>query len=375
MKPVPVPSGLPYTPILEQLPPLVPFVGPEALERERGEPFRARLGANESAFGISPAARRAGMAALERMSWYADPENHELRAALAAEHGVAPDNIAVAAGIDDLLGLAVRAFAAERAAVMTAGSYPTFAFHVAGYGARLIEVPYREDHVDLERLPDAAAAGGAPLLYAANPDNPAGTWRAAADVERVIERLPPGMILLLDEAYAEFAPPEAIPAAGVLAPNVLRLRTFSKAHGMAGGRVGYAICAAEVWQAFEKIRHHYGMNRIAQEAALASLGDHGFIAGVAAAVRTGRDEYARIAARHGLTVLPSGANFVNFDAGSTARAEALLRALIRRGVFVRKAKAPPLDRTVRVTVGRPDERAVLAEVLGAALADADREAP
>ena len=366
---------LPLTPILAGLPPLVPFVGPEALERRRGGPFRARLGANESAFGISPAARRAAAAALERMSWYADPENHELRAALAAAHGVAPDNIAVAAGIDDLLGLAVRAFAAERAAVMTAGSYPTFAFHAAGYGARLIEVPYLQDHVDLDRLLDAAAAGGATtLLYAANPDNPAGTWRTAADVERLIARLPPGMVLLLDEAYAEFAPPAAIPAAGVLAPNVLRLRTFSKAHGMAGGRVGYAVCAAPVWRAFENIRHHYGMNRIAQEAALASLGDTGFIAGVAAAVQAGRHDYARIAARHGLTALPSGANFVNFDAGSAARAEALLRALIRRGVFVRKAKAPPLDRTVRVTVGRPEERAVLAEVLGPALADADREA-
>ena len=363
---------LPYTPILAGLPPLVPFVGPEALERERGGPFRARLGANESAFGISPIARRVGTAALERMSWYADPENHELRAALAAAHGVAPDNIVIAAGIDDLLGLAVRAFAAERAAVMTAGSYPTFAFHVAGYGARLITVPYRDDRVDLDGLLDAAIGGGATLLYVANPDNPAGTWRDATDVQRLVERVPPGMVLLLDEAYADFAPAAAIPPAGLLGPGVLRLRTFSKAHGMAGGRVGYAICTAEAWQGFEKIRHHYGMNRIAQEVALASLGDSDFIAGVVASVQAGRLEYARIAADHGLTVLPSGTNFVNFDTGSAARADALLDALIRHGVFVRKAKAPPLDRTVRITVGRPDERAVLAEVLGDALADADR---
>ena len=362
---------LPYTPILARLPPLVPFVGPEALERERGAPFRARLGANESAFGISPVARTIGMAALERMSWYADPENHELRAALAAVHGVAPDNIAIAAGIDDLLGLAVRAFAAERVAVMTAGSYPTFAFHVAGYGAELITVPYRDDRVDLDALLDAAIAGGATLLYVANPDNPAGTWREAADVQRLIDRLPAGMVLLLDEAYVEFAPPEAIPPAGLLGPNVLRLRTFSKAHGMAGGRVGYAICTTEAWQGFEKIRHHYGMNRVAQEVALASLGDPAFIAGVVAAVQSGRAEYAEIAARHGLTVLRSGTNFVNFDVGSAQRADALLRALIRHGVFVRKAAAPPLDRTVRITVGRPEERAVLGEVLGAALADAD----
>lgn len=350
----------------------MPFVGPEALERERGKKFRARLGANESSFGISPVACQTGVAALGRMSWYADPENYDLRVALAAFHGVASENIAVAAGIDDLLGLAVRAFAADRTAVVTAGSYPTFAFHVAGYGARLITVPYRDDHVDLDGLLDAAISTSASVLYVANPDNPSGTWRDAADVEELIERLPSSTVLLLDEAYAEFAPTAAIPLPGVLGSNVLRLRTFSKAHGMAGGRVGYAICAEEVWQGFEKIRHHYGMNRVAQEMALASLGDPDFVAGVVESVEDGRREYTRIAADHGLTVLESGTNFVNFDIGSEDRADALLAALICHGVFVRKAKVPPLNRTVRITVGWPGERAVLAEVLGAALADTDR---
>ena len=116
----------------------------------------------------------------------------------------------------------------------------------------------------------------------------------------------------------------------------------------------------------------YDLARIAQEVALASLGGSDFIAGVVASVHAGRLEYERIATDHGLTVLPSGTNFVNFDTGSADRADALLDALVRHGVFVRKAKAPPLDRTVRITVGRPDERAVLAEVLGDALADADR---
>lgn len=363
---------LPFTSILSGLPPLVPFVGPEAMERTRGSLFRARLGANESSFGISSLARERGMDALGRVSWYADPENYELRAALASFHEVEPDNIAVAAGIDDLLGLAVRAFAAERTAVMTAGSYPTFAFHVAGYGAQLITVPYREDRVDLEGLLDAAISVGATLLYVANPDNPAGTWCDAVDVARLIERLPSSMVLLLDEAYVEFAPARAVSLSGVLAPNVLRLRTFSKAHGMAGGRVGYAICAVEVQEGFEKIRHHYGMNRIAQEMALASLSDEEFIAGVVKSVEAGRRQYAGIAASHGLKVLESGTNFVNFDTGSEDRSDALLAALIRHGVFVRKAKVPPINRTVRITVGVPDERAVLAEVLGLALADADR---
>ncbi len=207
----------------------------------------------------------------------------------------------------------------------------------------------------------------------ANPDNPAGTWREAADVLRLIDRLPTEIVLLLDEAYAEFSPSVAIPSGGVLAPNVIRLRTFSKAHGMAGGRVGYAICSEEVSQGFEKIRNHYGMNRVAQEMALASLTDPDFISGVVEQVSIGRLEYTKIASNHGLTVLPSGTNFVNFDLGFKERADAFLDALIQHRVFVRKATQPPLNRTVRISVGHPDERLVLSEVLGLAIDDADRE--
>ena len=171
-----------------------PFVGPEAIERDHGHVFRARVGANESAFGMSPRAREAAQATLATLSWYGDPENYELRAALASHHGVEVGEVLVAAGIDDLLGLLVRAFATDGGrAVMAAGSYPTFAYHTASYGVPLDLVPYSaDDQVDLAALANqavlSAGASGhsghlsATLVYLANPDNPSGHFMPIDDV-------------------------------------------------------------------------------------------------------------------------------------------------------------------------------------------------
>jgi histidinol-phosphate aminotransferase len=149
---------------------------------------------------------------------------------------------------------------------------------------------------------------------------------------------------------------------------VIRLRTFSKAHGMAGMRIGYAIAPAEIIATFDKIRHHFGVSRLAQEAALASLGDPEFIADVAREVAEGRADYARIAAGLGLEALPSATNFVAIDMGSGARARATLAHLLEdEACFLRMPGVAPLDRLIRVTVGTEPERrgfaAALARVL------------
>src|SRR5690606_8317707 len=144
-------------PIAAALPETVPFVGPEALERARGRPFRARIGANENGFGPSPAAVEAMRASAPGMWMYCDPENHELRHALARFHGVGPENVVAGPGVDALLGLAVRLFAQPGDAIVTSlGGYPTFNFHVAGYGARLVTVPYVDDRENLGGLLAAA---------------------------------------------------------------------------------------------------------------------------------------------------------------------------------------------------------------------------
>jgi histidinol-phosphate aminotransferase len=355
-------NTFPFTPLVEKLPATIPFIGPETFERETGRVFKARVGANESAFGISPRAQQAMIDAIDSVGWYNDPENYDLRLALAQEYNVSVDEIGVGGGIDDLLGLVVRAVLEPgQVTVASTGSYPTYHYHIAGFDAISHTVPYRGDRNDLDALIDAVHKTGSHLVYLATPDNPTGTWHTAVEQQAFIDALPDNCICILDEAYFEFAPDEAVLPIHPHDPRVIRMRTFSKAHGMAGARVGYAIAHPEIVTAFDKIRLHFNVNRIAQIGALVSLGDHAFIRSVVDQVAEGRCEYDALGRDLDLPTLPSATNFVAFDCGTPERAQHILDALIERGVFVRKPAVPPLDRLVRVTVGTLEERAIFAE--------------
>lgn len=361
-----------FTDLVDSLPATVPFVGPETQERARGKVFRARIGANENAFGPSPNAIAAMQDAAAEAWKYCDPENHDLRQAIAAAHGVAPEHVYVGEGIDGILGLVVRMLIGPGQPVVSSlGAYPTFNFHVAGFGGRLVTVPYRDDREDPEALLDATRREGASLVYIANPDNPMGSWWPAADIVRMVEAVPDGALLLLDEAYAEFAPDGVSPALDPADPRVLRLRTFSKAHGLAGIRVGYAIGAAPLIRSFDKVRNHFGISRISQAGALAAIRDPDHVGRVRDAVVTARARIGAIAQANGLSALPSATNFVAVDCGRDgAYARRVLQALVARDVFVRMPGVAPLDRCIRIGCGRPEELDILAEELPAALAAA-----
>nr|WP_102957800.1 pyridoxal phosphate-dependent aminotransferase [Mangrovicella endophytica] len=360
-----------FTALARSLPATVPFVGPEAIERRTGVTFKARLGANESVFGPSPRVI-AAMAEAAAQSWaYGDPEVHELRAAIAAFHGLDPSNIMVGEGIDGLLGLLVRLTVEPGDTVVTSkGAYPTFAFHVAGHGGLLDTVPYRDDREDIDALIERARDVRPKLLYFANPDNPTGSWHEASEVERLIEATPPETILVLDEAYSDFAPASALPSVTLLRPNLLRFRTFSKAYGMAGVRVGYAIGEPDAIVQFDKVRNHFGLSRMAQAGALAALADQSYLQETVARVTRGRERLAAIAAAAGLRPLPSATNFVAIGCGGDgAYARGLLDAVIRRGVFIRMPGVAPLDRLIRVTVGRDADLDLFETVLTDALTE------
>jgi histidinol-phosphate aminotransferase len=358
------------TPLTAGLPATVPFTGPEALERRLGARFRARLGANESLFGPSPRAIAAMQAAAAEAWMYGDPEVHELRTALAAHHGCAVAHVAAGEGIDGLLGLIVRLTVGPGVPVVTsAGAYPTFAYHVAAFGGTLHKVPYTADHEDPERLVAKARAVGARLIYFANPDNPMGTWHGAKTVARMVDAVPDGCLLLLDEAYAEFAPPGVIPALDPAEPRVIRFRTFSKAHGLAGLRVGYVIGPAGIVAALDQVRNHFGLGRIAQAGALAALADGAHVAGVVAQVAAARDRIGQIGRAAGLMPLPSATNFVTLDTGRDGdHARRLLAALQAEGVFARMPGVAPLDRCIRISAGDDAALDVLASALPRAVA-------
>lgn len=355
----------PLTRIVRDLPRLVPFVGPEAQERARGKPFKLRLGANESVFGPSPRALRA-MADAASENWkYSDPESHDLRAAIARHHGVALDNVVVGEGIDGLLGLAIKIASEPGSVVVTSnGAYPTFNFHVAAQGAELVKVPFRDDREDLEALLAAVISQRAGVLYVSNPDNPMGSWWDAAALDRLIEALPDGVLLLLDEAYCDTAPAGAVPVIDVGNAQVLRLRTFSKAYGLAGARIGYALGHADLIEHFEKVRNHYGINRVGQVGALEALLDQAYLRDAVGRIAASRETIARIASDAGLRPLPSAANFVTIDCGADgAFAAAVLNELLARDVFARKPAVTPLDRCIRISCGCEEDMAVLADVL------------
>ena len=363
-----------FTPLAQGLPATVPFVGPETQERAMGHGFAARLGANENTFGPSPAAVRAMQAAAGEVWMYGDPESHDLRQALAAHHRVAPENIMVGEGIDGLLGYLARLFIAPGDKVVTSlGAYPTFNYHVTGYGGEIVAVPYRDDFEDPDALIARAAKTGAKLIYIANPDNPMGTCHDATRLQAMIDAVPGGSLLILDEAYLEFAPEGTAPALATDDPRVIRMRTFSKAYGMAGARVGYAIGHADLIGAFNKVRNHFGMCRISQAGALAALHDRAHLARTIANVAAARARIGEIAAGHGLTAIASATNFVALDCGGDADlARRVVDALGRRGVFIRMPFAPPQNRCIRISAGRESELDLFAQALPEALKAARR---
>ncbi len=358
-----------FTSLVASLPSTVPFVGPEAQERARGRTFRARIGANESVFGPSPKAVAAMQQAVTQTWMYADPENHDLKTALAAYHAIAPENIVVGEGIDGLLGYVARMFVEPGVKVVTSlGAYPTFNFHVAGFGGELITVPYRDDREDPDALIEMARKTGARLIYISNPDNPMGTWWSSEAISEMISNVPEGALLILDEAYGEFAPKGVVPPLDVSNPNVLRFRTFSKARGMAGARIGYAMGEAELIKGFDKIRNHFGVNRVAQIGALASLADDAYLAEVITKVSAARDRITEIAEANGLSALPSASNFVAVDCGKDGDfARAVLGDLIARDIFVRMPGVAPQDRCIRVGAGLPADLDAFEEALPKAL--------
>ena len=312
----------------------------------------------------------AAMAQAASEAWmYGDPEVHDLRAAIAAHHGCTPAHVVVGEGIDGLLGLLVRLLIGPGDVVVTSlGAYPTFNFHVAGYGGSLHRAPYSGDHEDPDALLALARQTQARLLYIANPDNPMGSHHPGSRIAAMLDALPEQTLLVLDEAYVDLAPPGTEAPIAADDPRVIRLRTFSKAHGLAGLRVGYAITAAPLAKAFDKVRNHFGVGRVAQAGALAALQDSGYLAAIRHKTEAARKRLAGIARANGLEPLPSATNFVTIDCGRDGDyARAVLRELVARDVFVRMPGVAPLDRCIRVSVGGAAELEVLAETLPLAL--------
>ena len=340
------------------------------LAREMGldEASIIKLASNENPLGVSPRARRAIQVVLEGLSRYPDGNGFELKRALSAHYGIAQEQIVLGNGSNDVLELAARAFLTPRdSAIYSQHAFAVYPLAVQAIGAAGIEVPARDFGHDPQAM-RRAVRPDTRLMFIANPNNPTGTMLRAEQLEELLTALPPHVLVVLDEAYNEYVPPESrIDSVAWLSrfPNLVLTRTFSKVYGLAGLRVGYAFAAAGVADLMNRVRQPFNVNSVSLAAAAAALDDTDFVQQSFDLNRIGMKQITGGLARLGIEYIPSFGNFVSFrvnDAGS------VFHKLLKLGVIVRPIASYGMPEYLRVTIGLESENARFLESLEQALA-------
>ena len=349
------------------------------LQAELGLQRIVKLASNEGAFGPLPEALAAFEAAASELHRYPDGGAERLRAAIADLHGLPLEQVVHGNGADELIRLCGAAVLdAGDAAVVPWPSFPSYLSAAACHGADSVQVPLRDRAFDLDALLTAlqgAAPGGGRrrLVFLANPNNPTGTLLGRAELRAFVESLPQDVLCVLDEAYAEYADPEPE------GPALLReghsrlcvLRTFSKVHGLAGLRVGYALASPEIADALGRVRPIFNVNAPAQAAALASLSRRDALGERVAHARAARARLHDTLAAAGLDPVHSQTNFVYADVPDGDGA-GLAERLLHAGFIVRALAGFGAPGAIRVTCGTDEEIAAFAQALPEAVASAGR---
>jgi histidinol-phosphate aminotransferase len=345
------------------------------LAREMGiaESAIIKLASNENPLGVSPAARAAIEAALPELGRYPDGNGFALKSALAARYGVPMDCVVLGNGSNDVLEMAAIAFLAPgRAAVYAQHAFAVYPLATQARGARGIVVPakgYGHDLAAMRRAIDADTR----MVFIANPNNPTGTLLSGAELAAFLGEVPPDVVVVLDEAYNEYLPAAArYDSLPWLARhrNLIVTRTFSKAYGLAGLRVGFALCDAGVADLLNRVRQPFNVNELALAAATAALADAGFVRRSHELNLAGMQQLTAGFRRLGLEWIPSSGNFVSVAiprADGASRAGATFERLLRQGVIVRPVGGYGLPDHLRVTVGLPEENERFLAALAAAL--------
>lgn len=316
-----------------------------------------RLGSNENNYAPYPAALQAMRAELANLNRYPDVAFNSVKGLLSEIHGLAADHIAISHGAEGMLQTLGKCFIeADDEVLIPQTTYGLYREISLLMGGRVIRTPMRDRAVDTEAL-IAAVTPRTKLVWLANPNNPTGTLVPAADLERLLDALPPHAWLVLDEAYAEFADPARLPDRAALIRAERRLvcvRTFSKAYGLAGARLGYALAHPGMVTVIDTVSEPFNANRIGVAGALAVLTeDRQGVDETLAVMRADRARIETGLAALGCSVVPSQANFVLFE--TPYDGDALTRELFRRGMVIRSCSGWGYDRAVRVTVGTTEQ--------------------
>lgn len=328
----------------------------EELEREYGISDSVKLASNENPLGPSPKALAAIQKNLAALHRYPDGAGHHLVHRLAAFNGIPKDNIVVGNGSDDIIALLMRALVqpGDRV-VIPSPSFLMYDISAKAAGAVIDVVPLKDLAMDLnamaERIDDTTR-----MVFICNPNNPTGTIVTQAEFDRFMDRLPDHVVVVVDEAYIEFArDPDCLKTGrpADLDRPLVTLRTFSKAYGLAGLRVGYGIMPAMLAEVLHRVRQPFNVNALAQAAALAALDDTEFFDQTVDLVHRGLDVLYAGLSRLGLTYFTTQANFFLIDVRQPA--QAVFEKMLHQGVIVRSMKAYGFPTYIRVNVGLEKE--------------------
>lgn len=331
-----------------------------------------KLASNENPLGMPESARLAMQKAVADIGRYPDANGFDLKAAITAKYDVPAEWVTLGNGSNDILELATHAFVqAGQAAMYAEYSFVVYALATQAVGARAIVVKAKDYGHDLAAMFDAITAD-TKLIFIANPNNPTGSFIPAAELEAFLARVPPQIVVVLDEAYNEYLPPEVQYESISWVrkyPNLLVSRTMSKAYGLAGLRIGFGIAQPAITDLLNRIRQPFNVNSLAQAAAVAALNDTEFLQRSAQLNRDGYRQLTQTFDELGLEYVPSFGNFVMVKVGADEAAGARVNlALLKQGIIVRPVANYGLPQWLRVTIGLPEENAAFIDALKKLLA-------
>lgn len=356
------------SPYLKGLIPYSPGKPVEEVERELGIKGAIKLASNENPLGPSPLALSALRQVLPDSHRYPDGGGYYLKHGLAERHGVTPSHLVLGNGCNEVLDLMARCFLLPGDEVVIADpAFVVYGMLAHLQGCHKVLVPLKDWTHDLDAMAKAVTKR-TKMVFVGNPNNPTGTVVTPGEIEAFIRAVPEDVIVVIDEAYIEYVPPEMAPdsLSHVLAGRwVIVLRTFSKIYGLAGLRIGFGIAPPPLIELLDRARAPFNVNALAQRAALAALDDQHHLASSRRVNEMGKEFLGKELGRMGYEPPPSSANFLLVDVRRDGRAVA--EALLRKGVIVRPMGGAYLQTHIRVSIGTPPENERFVEALKAVL--------
>ena len=357
-------------PGVQKLSPYVPGKPVDELARELDLDPQSivKLASNENPLGPSPKVIDAIKTQLDELTRYPDGNGFVLKQKLAQRYGVGIEQVTLGNGSNDILELVARAYLAPGLnAVFSEHAFAVYPIATQAVGAQAKAVAAKQWGHDLDAM-QAAIDTNTRVVFIANPNNPTGTWFGSAALERFLAGVPEHVLVVLDEAYIEYADdgelPDGLKFLGTH-PNLLVSRTFSKAYGLAALRVGYAICSAQIADVLNRVRQPFNVNSLALAAACAALDDGEYLARSRATNTAGMQQLEAGFKELGLEWIPSKGNFIAVDFGRDAAP--INQALLRDGVIVRPVAGYGMPTFLRISIGTHAENARFLDVLRKAL--------